>query len=129
VEDEELESLLRAARPDPPDAFVDRLERRLLSRAPVRRTHQWRRWAALLGASSAAAGVLLAFALAGANPFQSDSTVGAESGCRTVQATVTVATSEIVADANGRPTVITRHHRAVRPVTKCAVAAGPSTAP
>jgi hypothetical protein len=87
-EDQRVEALLRASRPEPDGAFADRLERRLLGAEPVRRAPRRVTWMprpalrpALAGAGAAGllATAALVVGLAGGGPL-SGSGDGARAG-------------------------------------------------
>jgi hypothetical protein len=92
-EDQRVEALLRASRPEPDDAFAGRLERRLLGAEP-RRTPRHRAWMPRLTlrpalAGAGAAGLLataaLVASLAGGGPLSgSDDGARAGENCRYV---------------------------------------------
>lgn len=132
MEDREIEARLAAARPEPPEAFVQQLERRLLGPAPQARPFaRWRgRLAVATAGVAAATGILLAFALSGSDPLQDDAPVSADPSCTTTLVSTVERVPTVVVGRDDQPKVVTRRQATTKAVTTCPTAAsGPSTAP
>jgi len=132
MDDREIEARLAAARPEPPDEFVERLERRLLGPAPQpSRFARWRGRLAIAGATVAAtAGILLALALTGSDPLSDDSSVSADPSCTTTLVATVARVPTVVVGADDEPKVVKRRQETTKAVTTCPPAASrPSTAP
>ncbi|UUY02904.1 hypothetical protein LRS13_19790 [Svornostia abyssi] len=114
TQDERAARLLRAARPEPDERFVEATERALLGRArPSRRR---RPILAGLGLTGAVAGVALVASLLGAGPLAIDGQqdVRARQDCRDVQVTTVEREGKLVERSDGTTTVVTTS----RPVTR-----------
>lgn len=117
--DTDLEERLLAARPEPRPDFVDSLEDRLLRPEPTRRS-RWR--VPLLGAGLAGGltAMLLAFTLAGGDPFSSpgDGDVRARD-CRFVETQVETVLPEATVDKRGDVSLRFEKHRVKRLIRRC----------
>jgi hypothetical protein len=123
---DELEHLLRAARPVPPADFARALENALLPRpAPVKWRDRWApRWRLAVAATGSAIALLAVAAvlgIAGALPFSVGAGKNAEAGqdCRTVMVDRRERQAYFVRGRNGRVHLRFRTALVRRPVTRC----------
>lgn len=117
-EPDDVAAWLRRERPAPDDAFVDRLERRLVG-TPKGARRGWRVYVAGLAASGALAGVVVAATLVGGGPFGSQ---GDDAKAREDCVTVTIRTVEQrgqLVERDGQPRVVTVERPVSREVTRC----------
>jgi hypothetical protein len=118
---DDLERLLRAARPAPPAAFVCQLEHSLVGR-PVRKPDR-RRLRVLVAGSGLAAGlaaVAVLLAVAGLLPFTSSAgRAAAGENCRTMQVERSEPLPYFVRGSEGEFQVRFRVERVPRLVTRC----------
>lgn len=117
--EEQAARLLRAARPEPDEGFVDATERALLGR--VRPARRRRPALAALGLTGAVAGVALVASLLGAGPLAIDGQqdVRARQDCRDVQVTTVEREGKLVERSDGTTTVITTSRPVTRPEQRC----------
>ena len=117
-EHEDLEDLLRRARCMPPDAVVERLERRLFPaqrRAPAR----WRPLKAAFGTALGAGALLFGMSLAGEGLLSPDTEVSATDSCTEVMVTKQVRKPFLVRGRDGELSIVYRSVPERRPVTRC----------
>ena len=118
---DDLERLLRAARPAPPAAFVGELERSLIGR-PARKPER-RRWRVLVAGSGLAAGlaaVAVLLAVTGLLPFTSSARrADAGENCRTVHVQRTERHPYFVRGSDGRLEVRFRVERVPGLAKRC----------
>ncbi len=116
--DEDAERLLIAGRPRPDDAFMEKLELRLMGhrarrprRAPL---------AAALGLTGSLAAIMVVAALAGSGPLASDGEqpARAKQNCTTSTVTRTRPEGELLLK-NGKATVVERDRAVTRTVQGC----------
>lgn len=116
----QAEALLRRARPEPSQATVDRLERRLLG-APRRsapRRH-WRPLAVGGALTTAMAAAVLFTGLGGGGPLGPTQEVTARDDCRIVLVPRPEREVFVIRGADGKPTLTTRWGTGHRPVERC----------
>jgi hypothetical protein len=130
MDEQEVEARLASARPEPSEAFVEQLECTLFGAPRALRRKVWRRRLLLaLSAGAACAGVLVAFALAGASPLGGDSGVQADPRC-TVTVVPTIArVPTVVPGADGRGEIVLSRQHTTQAVRICPGAADRRTAP
>jgi hypothetical protein len=119
--DTELEARLRAARPEPPAAFVRGLETSLFPRAaePTRR-RAWRPLFAAGAVSAALGAVALFLSLLGLSPLQrGGDDPAAANGCVTVSEPQWVTRPTLVPDTKGGFRLESRKTKIYRQVTRC----------
>jgi hypothetical protein len=116
----EIDRLLRSSRPEPADAFGDRLERRLFGKRRTGRVLALPR-AVLAGAVAAAAAALvfLALALAGTGPLGGSDGVDASSKCHYVKVTKRTRVPIVVRDASGKDQIRFVHRNRAKLVKRC----------
>jgi hypothetical protein len=116
----DLEALLAAIRPEPPDEFVDALEQRLIG-SPKPSRFAWRRrpLAAAVAGVAGLAGVLVAVSLAGLSPFSDDPSVDAVPECTTTLTQARVREPVVVTRADGTETIVKQTTIGTKPVRVC----------
>ena len=117
--DDELDRLLRAARPAPSDRYVAATERRLLGR-PVAGRRGRRRLLGALGLSSALAATLVIAGLAGSGPLAPGGDTPSQAGdrCHTVRVKRVEQVGTLVI-RDGKPVVVKQPRVVTREVKRC----------